>query len=197
MNPSLLQKLVKVMNHENVTLSIPCLRTIGNIVTGDDDQTQQTIDAGLIGAINTNLTHSKKTVRKETCWVLSNITAGNQSQIQACIDSGIIEKLVDIIIVDDTQVKNEAIWALSNCTAQASPEQFNQLVHLGMTKALGSILTINNPRMISVALEGLTNIFEVGEKQFKNEQGENSFTLEFERLGFLDNLEDLQKHKNH
>lgn len=39
LNPLLLSKLVKMMNHQNVTVSIPCLRTIGNIVTGDDDQT--------------------------------------------------------------------------------------------------------------------------------------------------------------
>jgi importin subunit alpha-1 len=27
------------MVNENVTLAIPCLRTLGNIVTGDDEQT--------------------------------------------------------------------------------------------------------------------------------------------------------------
>jgi hypothetical protein len=37
LNPLILNKLVKVMNFENVTLSIPCLRTIGNIVTGSDE----------------------------------------------------------------------------------------------------------------------------------------------------------------
>ena len=65
------------MNHENMNIQIPCLRTIGNIVTGDDNQTQAVLEAGLIQAINYNLNHQKKTVRKETCWVLSNITAGN------------------------------------------------------------------------------------------------------------------------
>jgi hypothetical protein len=55
------------------------LRTIGNIVTGDDEQTQMAIEAGLINSLNTILGHSKKTVRKESCWVLSNITAGTEA----------------------------------------------------------------------------------------------------------------------
>lgn len=35
----LLEKLIQLMNHENVALAIPCLRTIGNIATGDDKET--------------------------------------------------------------------------------------------------------------------------------------------------------------
>lgn len=70
------------------------MRTIGNIVTGDDNQTQMAVDAGLVGALNVIITHNKKTVRKEACWVLSNITAGNQQQVQICIDTGIVDKLI-------------------------------------------------------------------------------------------------------
>ena len=43
----LLKKMIQLLNHENVAIAIPCLRTIGNIVTGDDSQTQLAIDAGL------------------------------------------------------------------------------------------------------------------------------------------------------
>lgn len=53
------------------------MRTIGNIVTGDDSQTQVVINAGALEALNNIIYHKKKTVRKEVCWSLSNITAGN------------------------------------------------------------------------------------------------------------------------
>ena len=94
LDPKLLGKLIMLMRHENVALAIPCLRTVGNIVTGDDNETQLAIDANLIPTLAEILSHSKKTVRKESCWVLSNITAGTQEQLQLCINSGIIEKLV-------------------------------------------------------------------------------------------------------
>jgi len=48
----LLVKLIKLMTHENVALAIPCLRTIGNIVTGDDNETQLAIDCNLIPTIS-------------------------------------------------------------------------------------------------------------------------------------------------
>lgn len=64
------------MDHKNVALAIPCLRTVGNIVAGDDSQTQLAIEANLIPILGKLLGHVKKTVRKEACWVLSNITAG-------------------------------------------------------------------------------------------------------------------------
>jgi hypothetical protein len=60
---------------------VPCLRAIGNIVTGDDSQTQYVINAGALDALNNIIYHKKKTVRKEVCWSLSNITAGNPEQI--------------------------------------------------------------------------------------------------------------------
>ena len=33
---SLLKKMIVLLTSENVSIAIPCLRTIGNIVTGDD-----------------------------------------------------------------------------------------------------------------------------------------------------------------
>ena len=124
LDQNLLSKLISLMRHENVAIAIPCLRTVGNIVTGDDNETQMAIDANLIPTLAMILTHQKKTVRKESCWVLSNITAGTQGQLQLCINAGIIEKLVQILQHDDITVKNEAVWALSNCTASANPQQF-------------------------------------------------------------------------
>jgi len=75
---NLLKKMITLLNHENVAIAIPCLRTIGNIVTGDDHQTQIAVEAGLVPALFQIITHQKKTMRKESCWVLSNITAGTE-----------------------------------------------------------------------------------------------------------------------
>lgn len=52
LNESLLQKMISLLCHENVAIAIPCLRTIGNIVTGDDSQTQMAVDHGLVVALD-------------------------------------------------------------------------------------------------------------------------------------------------
>lgn len=102
-----------------MTISVSCLRTIGNIVTGSDDQTQQAIEAGCLHAMNRLIINQQKAVRKEVCWSVSNITAGNTAQVQLCLDVGIIDKLVNILCHDDMDVKKEAVWALSNSTQNA------------------------------------------------------------------------------
>ena len=72
-------------------------------------------------------------------------------------------------------VKNEAVWALSNTTAGASPAQFMALVHKGIIKALCRIFKLQDVKMLAVALEGIDNILDCGEKHFPNEDGENQF----------------------
>lgn len=51
--------------------------------------------------------------------------------------------------------------------------------------------------MLAVALEGIDNILDCGEKHFMNENSENEFTLLMETENCLDDLENLQTHQNH
>mgnify|MGYP001415994236 FL=1 len=45
--------------------------------------------------------------------------------------------------------------------------------------------------MLAVALEGIENTLKCGEKHYKDANGENMFTVIFEQLGLLDDLENL------
>ena len=59
-----------------MAISVACLRTLGNIMAGPDDQAQLALDAGVLTVMNDLLTHQKKAIRKEVAWSVSNITAG-------------------------------------------------------------------------------------------------------------------------
>ena len=58
------------------------LRAVGNIVTGDDIQTQVILNCSALPCLLHLLSSSKESIRKEACWTISNITAGNRAQIQ-------------------------------------------------------------------------------------------------------------------
>jgi importin subunit alpha-1 len=58
------------------------LRAVGNIVTGDDIQTQVVLNCSVLSCLLHLLGTSKESIRKEACWTVSNITAGNRQQIQ-------------------------------------------------------------------------------------------------------------------
>jgi importin subunit alpha-1 len=63
---------------------------------------------------------------------------------------------------DDLEIKKEAVWGVSNCTASATPQQFWEIVNKGIIKALCESLKIKDPRILAVALEGLSNILKCG-----------------------------------
>jgi len=67
------------LEHTCLAISVASLRTIGNILTGDDNETQAAIDAGCLAAFNRLIVHNRKAVRKEVCWSISNVTAGNSA----------------------------------------------------------------------------------------------------------------------
>ncbi|XP_062081239.1 importin subunit alpha-4-like [Humulus lupulus] len=69
--------------HPSPTVLVPALRTVDNIVTGDDSQTQFVIDNQVLPCLFQLLTQNhKKSIKKEACWTILNITAGNKAQIQ-------------------------------------------------------------------------------------------------------------------
>jgi len=73
--------------------------------------------------------------------------------------------LVNLLSVAEFEIKKEAAWAISNATSGGRPEQIDFLVKAGCIKPLCDLLNCHDTRIITVALEGLKNILEVGEAQ--------------------------------
>jgi len=189
------RRLVELLFHASFSVQTPSLRTVGNIVTGDDLQTQIIINVGALPCLAQLLSSPKKGIRKEACWTISNITAGNKSQIQSVIDANIIPILVDLLQNAEFDIKKEAAWAISNATSGGSPEQIRYLVSQGCIKPLCDLLSAQDSRIISVALEGLENILKVGQTDRDHTQN-NLFATFIEEADGLDKIEKLQKHQN-
>jgi len=85
----------------------PALRCVGNIVTGDESQTQSIINASALPCL-LGLLSNGTAICKEACWTISNITAGTKTQIQAVIDAGIIPHLIPHLANAEFDVKNES-----------------------------------------------------------------------------------------
>jgi importin subunit alpha-1 len=151
----------------------PALRSVGNIVTGDDLQTQVVISSGALPALLSLLSSPKDGIRKEACWTISNITAGSPMQIQAVIDasvprvrplcylltflSNIVPPLINILQNADFKTKKEACWAISNATSGGlqEPNQIRYLVSQGCIKPMCDLLQSMDNKIIQVALDGL------------------------------------------
>ncbi|KAF8401286.1 hypothetical protein HHK36_012219 [Tetracentron sinense] len=201
-------RLVELLLHPSPTVLIPALRTVGNIVTGDDSQTQKithsvcfqfVIDNQVLPCLSQLLTQNhKKSIKKEACWTISNITAGNKGQIQAVIEANIILPLVHLLQHAEFDIKKEAAWAISNATSGGSHEQIQYLVNQGCIKPLCDLLVCPDPRIVTVCLEGLENILKIGEadKELGKNGGVNIYAQMVDDCEGLDKIENLQSHDN-
>lgn len=192
-------RLIQLLLHPSPTVLVPALRTVGNIVTGDDNQTQYVLDNNVLPCLYQLLTQNhKKSIKKEACWTLSNITAGNKAQIQAVIEAGIVLPLVQLLQHAEFDIKKEAAWAISNATSGGNPEQIGFLVSQGCIKPLCDLLICPDPRIVTVCLEGLENILKVGEadKVMGMNNGINIYAQMIDECEGLDKIENLQSHDN-
>ncbi|XP_014496192.1 importin subunit alpha [Vigna radiata var. radiata] len=192
-------RLVELLTHISPSVLIPALRTVGNIVTGDDLQTQVIINHQALPRLLNLLTNNyKKSIKKEACWTISNITAGNKQQIQDVIEAGLIAPLVHLLQNAEFDIKKEAAWAISNATSGGSHEQIKFLVSQGCIKPLCDLLICPDPRIVTVCLEGLENILKVGEaeKNVSNPDGVNLYGHMIDDAEGLEKIENLQSHDN-
>ncbi|KAM1171503.1 hypothetical protein ACFX2G_022215 [Malus domestica] len=192
-------RLVQLLLHPSPSVLIPALRTVGNIVTGDDLQTQCIINNGSLPCLLSLLTHNhKKSIKKEACWTISNITAGNRDQIQSVIEAGLIGPLVNLLQHAEFDIKKEAAWAISNATSGGTADQIKYLVGKGCIKPLCDLLVCPDPRIVTVCLEGLENILKVGEaeKAAGNSGEVNLYAQLIDDAEGLEKIENLQSHDN-
>lgn len=190
------RRLVELLMHKSDNVKTPALRTVGNIVTGDDIQTQVILNCSALQCLRSLLSHPKKSIRKETCWTISNITAGNVRQIEAVKDANIIPSLVEILRNAEFDIKKEAAWAISNATCGGSEDQIRYLVQQAVTAPLCQLFKAPDPKIIMVALEGIENILRVGVKDMPKYNGVNKYAEFVEECGGLDLIEELQRHDN-
>lgn len=181
---------------DSPAVQTPALRTIGNIVTGNDLQTQYVINNNALPCLLALLSSPKKGIRKEACWTISNITAGNKEQIQSVIENNIIPPLIQLLSNAEFDIRKEAAWAISNATSGGSPQQIKFLVQQGCIRPLCDLLTVSDPKIVTIALEGLENILKIGDEESRQTGSPNQMVMLISEAEGLGKIEELQQHSN-
>merc|ERR1712088_261287 len=138
------------------------------------------------------LQHPKMNIVKEAAWTVSNITAGNHTQIQIVIDAGCLQPLIDILVKGDFKAQKEAAWAVTNLTSGGTVQQIVHLCGEGVLKPFCDLLAAKDDKVVSVVLDGLTNILHTAEKLGETDK----VATMVEECGGLDKIEQLQAHEN-
>jgi len=185
--------LVKLISHPESKIAVPCLRVIGNITTGTDEETQTVVDAGGLAALKTNVQATNINFRKEVFWVISNIAAGTTSQTLAIINAGIIESICKVLKEDGLIVKVEAMWTLANLTNRMDSSSTKQIMDSGLISLIPILLKENDTKLLAITLQFIANILKHAKEIHGNK---NIMATQIEQLGCLEILEQLQYHNN-
>ena len=183
--------LSPLLGHASHKVVTPALRTLGNVVTGNDAQTQAALDAGVLGYVAALLSSPRKAIRKETCWLVSNVAAGTPPQIAAVAsDAALLKLVVHQLDAGDWDVKKEATWVVSNVLSGGHENHVLALVEHGVIKPLCALLATAEAKIVTVALDALEAILKVG-----HFGGVPAANLVDEADG-VEKLENLQHHEN-
>ena len=68
-----LAHLINLLNHDSSKIRLSTLSAIGNIATGDNEQTQYLLNMGLLKKLALLLQDPAAAIKRETCWTISNI----------------------------------------------------------------------------------------------------------------------------
>lgn len=196
LNSGVAPRLIELLGSSNASVQTPSLRTVGNIVTGNDEQTQMILNLNALPSLLWLLEHQKKNIRKEACWTISNVTAGTSDQIERIVETGIFPKLIEMLTNAEFDIQKEAAWAVSNATSGGSTAQIIYIVQQGALPPLVNLLSVNDTKIVTVALEGIENILKAGLDGI-DAHGNNPMALLVAECNGLEQIEALQNHDNH
>jgi len=169
----------------------PCLRFLGNVLSGEDTMTQIVLDAGYLDVIEPFVNHFSTAQRKEAIWSLSNILAGSHQQIEAVLSrDGLVRSLIQATSSGTQAIQQEATWCLGNATVDAISTQIKRLADFGAIESLCKLL---NPvyelhdKHVQIIVEALDAFLKI-----YGTDGYNPYADRVEENQGIDYLEDRQ-----
>eukprot|EP01147_Barroeca_monosierra_P002867 gene2867-8149_t len=182
---------IELLSLDTHMAQLPALRTLGSITAGDDNQTQNVIELGILPLCHRLFCSKKANIRKDVCWTLSNICAGSEHQIDAVIQENLVTTLVQLAIYDPLgKVQQDAAWCLCNICTQGLPRHRDFVLKCGGLDAIGQVINLNmDKKALKVFLDAIDHLLIrgstlVAEGVFQS----NTVASRLEELGLLDKL---------
>ncbi len=188
----IIPKIIQNLDIDDKEIQINCLRIVGNIASGNANQTQSLLDWNLLNYLKKTISNPDKQIRKESAWIISNIAAGTQKQIETLISQDFLPILEKSIKEDENEIKKECIWAVCNLTSVENPDFIKRILEQGILDIICNCLKMDDAKYLAVCLEAFGNLLAFGKKSFPD--GPNPIVNQVEKMGMFDILEKLQLH---
>lgn len=190
--PNLVAKMIDLIASRDKVMIVPALRAVGNIITGDDHQTQFALEQNFMAVIPDLLASRHANVVKEACWALSNITAGTNAQVNYVIESGTVPTVVEVLFKSDFKTQKEAAYVIANMASAGVQAVIEYLVGNKAIDAMGSLLKVSDTSIVILVLEFFGQILKASELFGRSDE----YSLMMEEANVVMTIEELQNHEN-
>eukprot|EP00053_Salpingoeca_punica_P014878 m.135610 g.135610 ORF g.135610 m.135610 type:complete len:603 (+) comp16564_c1_seq3:206-2014(+) len=164
LNLTIAPRVIQLLKHDTISVVSAALRAMGNLVMGDDEQTQYLIEVGALAGLLPLIESDRPPhIIAEACWALSNISAGPLAHVQDIITGGIVPKLVGLADSSYHIVK-EAVWVLCNIAHGGNNEHIAYIVAQNCFMLFSKVVDNGDAAIVSAMLNGLWNIIQAGER---------------------------------
>jgi hypothetical protein len=125
-----LKSLVNHLLNNNLTILAPAMRALGNLVSGEDTQTDVVLQCSeFLPRVFELTSHPRKIIRKESFWIIANLAAGKKDHADLIFqNSSNLKAIKRALREDEKDVAGEAAVALNNLISGASLQQINKLI---------------------------------------------------------------------
>eukprot|EP00826_Nyctotherus_ovalis_P015023 TRINITY_DN14234_c0_g1_i3.p1 TRINITY_DN14234_c0_g1~~TRINITY_DN14234_c0_g1_i3.p1 ORF type:complete len:533 (+),score=122.47 TRINITY_DN14234_c0_g1_i3:59-1657(+) len=182
--------LVACASRKESLLKLTALQVINNICTGEESEIKKLISYGLISMIGETLRESKdKAILEASISIVSSIMVGSENCIQQLIDEFVFKHLTTIVQKMPV-VRHKAAAILVNACESGTESEIMQICVAGALEAFVTILELEDAMLELATLDVLDRILGLWNED------ENVVAKEFDRLGIIAKLEELQLHPN-
>lgn len=198
-NSDILPQFTRLLQMNELSIIIPCLKVIGNITSGTNEQTQCLVDINILPIFKEmlNMFEDNEYVIKQILWNISNMVAGTKEQFQLTLQQNIIPRVVAYLRPNNAyMIRREACWVICNIISRhdLTSDMFQYMILQKFITPLYRLLNDAEPTLQNIILSTFEIIFKLGmrDTEFNSQLPFNMFSSYIEQNCGTDILLDIQ-----
>ncbi|KAL7072703.1 hypothetical protein ACQ4LE_007683 [Meloidogyne hapla] len=142
--PGLAASIVALLKSDSLRALTGALRTVGNIITGTDEQTTAILDFGVLEDLSDLVNSNVHQISRECLWILSNIAAGTSEHVTRLFSvDGMAQSVFQLAYDQSPRKRKEAYWVVVNAMMGAPASLYEYLMSGGLARILVQLLEDN------------------------------------------------------